>query len=279
MNFEDFARSHGLIFKGVQFDRWIPTPTEDHPRSSNGRYKFLGNVGWVQNWATMDKPATWFADGENLSSPRVRQKINESLQKRQDLAKNAASKAIWILEQSELSTHPYLERKGFPNEQGNVWEKDGKSILVIPMRRDNGLVGLQLIDDQGNKKFLHGQTSKGAFFCMDAKGIPIFCEGYATGLSIRTVMKTNNINYSIYVCFSASNMKFVAQNFREGIIVADNDPNQIGEKAAIETGKPYWISPTVGEDFNDYHMHVGNFKAAQDLKKMLISLKTVPRSA
>jgi len=68
MRFEDFARSHGLILSGIQLDRWMPTPTEDKPRSSNGRYKFLGNVGWVQNWATMDKPATWFEDGKKLNS-------------------------------------------------------------------------------------------------------------------------------------------------------------------------------------------------------------------
>lgn len=270
MRFEDFARSHGLIMNALHFDRWVPTPTEDHPRSSNGRYKFLGNVGWVQNWATMDKPVTWFADGHNASSPEVKERINDSHRQRQESADKASAKAGWIMHQTQLGTHPYLERKGFPDEQGNVWEKDGKRILVIPMRIDNRLVGVQLIDDEGNKKFLHGQTTKGASFCMNAKGIPIFCEGYATGLSIREVMKSNNLKYSIYVCFSASNMKFVAGTIREGVIVADNDPNHVGENTAIETGKPYWISPTVGEDFNDYHKRVGNFKASQALKLKLL---------
>jgi putative DNA primase/helicase len=139
------------------------------------------------------------------------------------------------------------------------------------MRIDNRLVGVQLIDEEGSKKFLHGQTTKGASFCMNAKGIPIFCEGYATGLSVRECMKASNIKYAIYVCFSASNMKYIARTIPDGIIIADNDPNNIGEKTARETGKPYWISDTVGEDFNDYHKRLGNFRASQNLKKTLLS--------
>jgi putative DNA primase/helicase len=160
--------------------------------------------------------------------------------------------------------------KGFPEELGNVWVKDDKEILVIPMRIDGRIVGVQLINDKGEKKFLHGQTSKGASFCMNAKGIPMFCEGYATALSIRECMKASNIKYAIYVCFSASNMKHIARTVGGGFIVADNDPNCIGEKTAKETGKPYWLSETVGDDFNDYHQRVGTFRASQNLKKTLL---------
>jgi len=271
MRFEDFARVHGLILNSLQLDRWIPTPTEDHPRSSNGRYKFLGNVGWVQNWATMDKPATWFAEGHTIDSPQIKKSIDESRARQIEVADRASKKAGWILHQTELKSHPYLVSKGFPEELGNVWVKDDKEILVIPMRIDGRIVGVQLIDHEGNKKFLHGQTTKGASFCMNAKGIPIFCEGYATALSIRECMKASNIKYAIYVCFSASNMKHIARTVGGGFIVADNDPNCIGEKTAKETGKPYWLSETVGDDFNDYHQRIGTFRASQNLKKTLIN--------
>lgn len=271
MRFEDFARVHGLILNSLQLDRWIPTPTEDHPRSSNGRYKFLGNVGWVQNWATMDKPATWFAEGHTIDSPQIKKSIDESRTRQIEAADRASKKAGWILHQTELKSHPYLVSKGFPEELGNVWVKDGKELLVIPMRIDGRIVGVQLIDDEGNKKFLHGQTSKGASFCINAKGIPMFCEGYATALSIRECMKASNIKYAIYVCFSASNMKHIARTVGGGFIVADNDPNCIGEKTAKETGKPYWLSETVGHDFNDDHMAIGTFRASQNLKKALLS--------
>ena len=275
MRFEDFARVHGLILNSLQLDRWIPTPTEDHPRSSNGRYKFLGNVGWVQNWATMDKPATWFAEGHTIDSPQIKKSIDESRARQVESAERASKKAGWILHQTELKSHPYLVSKGFPEEMGNVWVKDGKDLLVIPMRIDGRIVGVQLIDDEGNKKFLHGQTTKGASFCMNAKGIPMFCEGYATALSIRECMKASNIKYAIYVCFSASNMKHIARTVGGGFIVADNDPNCIGEKTAKETGKPYWLSETVGDDFNDYHQRLGTFRASQSLKKALLSAGTL----
>jgi len=270
MIFEEFARGHGLILSGLQLDRWVPTPTEDHPRSSNGRYKYLGNVGWVQNWATMEKPATWFAEGHTIDSPQVKKRIDESRNRQAESAERASKTAGWILHQTELKSHPYLVSKGFPEEMGNVWVKDGKEILVIPMRINNRLVGVQFIDDEGKKNFLYGQTTKGASFCMNAKGIPIFCEGYATGLSVRECMKASNIKYAIYVCFSASNMKNIARAIPDGIVIADNDPNNIGEKVARETGKPYWISDTVGEDFNDYHKRVGSFTASQNLKKTLL---------
>ena len=274
MEFVNFARDHGLILNNIVYDKWVATPTEDHPRSSNGRYKFLGEVGWVINWATMEKPVTWFAEGKTASSADVKKRIASSNQERNDLAAKASSKADWILGQTSLETHSYLEKKGFPTEQGNVWVKDDKKILVIPMRINRALVGCQLIDDEGSKKFLHGQTSKGATFTIDAKGTPIFCEGYATGISVRDIMKQMNIPYKVYICFSASNMEFVSRNIRDGIVIADNDPNSVGEMTAKKTGKPYWISETVGEDFNDYHKRVGNFKASQSLKRLLLSLKT-----
>jgi len=275
MNFEDFARQHGLILSGIDSHRWVSTPTTDHPQSGNGRYKFLGEVGWVQNWATMDKPAIWFAGSKSTCNPDYRKQIAKANNLRQELADKASKKAGWIMHQTTLKTHPYLASKGFPDEQGNVWEKDGQSLLVIPMRIDAKLVGVQLISEQGEKKFLHGQTTKGASFCINAKGLPIFCEGYATALSIRECLKASNIKYAIYVCFSAGNMKFIAGQIGKGFIVADNDANHVGERFAKDTQKPYWLSDTVGEDFNDYHKKVGTFKASQNLKKTLLALKLI----
>ena len=272
IDFVNFARDYGLILNNVIYDKWVATPTEDHPHKKNGRYKLLGDVGWVMNWATMEKPVTWFADGKK-DSREIRQRIQQSNDSREQDAKKASSTAEWILSQCSLENHPYLEAKGFPHEQGNVFVKDEKRLLVIPMRNHGTVVGCQLIDEEGKKKFLYGQTSKGATFMIDAKGTPVFCEGFATGLSIRNVMQKMNLPYSIYICFSASNMEFISRSIRGGVIIADNDHNGVGETFAKKTGKPYWISEAVGEDFNDYHMRIGNFKASQALKKMLISLK------
>lgn len=275
MRFEDFARGHGLIIDHLIPHKWVATPTEDHPRKRNGRYKFLGDVGWVQNWATMQRPEIWRSDKPIDHKAIYRAKVQES-KDREMLAKKAASKAAFILHNSVQSTHPYLEAKGFPDQQANVWTAEsGERLLVVPMRCNGKLVGLQLINDKGEKKFLHGQRTKGAVFTIDAHGIPIFCEGFATALSIQAVMRLVKVRYSIYVCFSAGNMEFVAGSVIGGFVVADNDVSRTGENSAIKAGKPYWISPTTGQDFNDYHRSVGSFQAANSLKKFLIENKTL----
>ena len=270
MRFEEFARSHGLIINGVEAGKWIATPTEDHPRKRNGRYKYMGDHGWVQNWATMSSPAIWKGQSVSLTPTQVRQAKFKADKERKEAADKAAARAGWILHQSRQGFHPYLTGKGFPEEEGRVWMTDTGLLLVIPMRIDGRLVGCQLVDDKGEKKFLSGQITKGATFTMDAKGVPIFVEGYATALSVRSAMKAVKIRYTIHVCFSASNMEFIARKIPGGLIIADNDSSRTGEETAKKTGKPYWISPAVGEDFNDYHARVGLFRASQSLKQALI---------
>lgn len=268
-DFISFASIYGLIVRNIVYGKWVSTPTIDHPHKRNGRYKHLGEIAFIQNWATMDKPEMWRSDHEvaPLQIRQLQQKANDD---RQNLIKQAASKAGWILHQCTMDVHPYLVKKGFPDEVGNVWRQD-QALLVIPMRLDGRLIGCQLIAEQGEKKFLYGQQTKGAAFVIDAKGIPIFCEGYATGLSIRAAMKAMKVKYTIYVCFSASNMQQVARNIEGGIVVADCDKSEVGQQAATSTQKSYWISGTVGEDFNDFHMRVGLFKASNSLKKALFS--------
>ena len=279
MKFEEFARGHGLIIDHVIPFRWMATPTVDHPRKKNGRYKFMGDHGFVQNWATMQSVAVWQAGKDVAPIPNLQKQKADYAAQRQKDADRAAVKAQWILDQCINAPHPYLDRKGFPDEATNVWvindEKSPapKRILVIPMRRDGELVGAQLIDEEGQKKFLYGQVSKGASFDMSAKGVSILCEGYATALSIRHVMTAAKLPYTIRVCFSASNMQEIARSVKGGIVVADNDPNGVGQKAAINTQKPYWLSPAVGEDFNDFHQRVGLFQATLSLKKILLQSK------
>lgn len=74
-------------------------------------------------------------------------------------------------------------------------------------------------------------------------------------------------------------MEYVAGKIPNCLIVADNDTSGTGQKIAVKTGKPYWLSDTVGEDFNDYHRRVGDFVASQSLKKLLISKANYPLSS
>lgn len=280
MTFEDFARLHGLIVTTLVPGKWMAVPTEDHPHKRNGRYKWLGDVGWVQNWATMQAPEIWRSETRDFKAAAVRRALKDSDRERQELAQRAAKKAGWIMHQARPDTHPYLKRKGFPDQVGNVWTtEDGQSLLVIPMRAGGRLIGCQLIDSEGHKKFLYGQQTKGASFVIDARGIPIFCEGYATALSVRAVMQAMKVRYTLYTCFSAGNLKDVARSVPGGIVVADHDPNGVGEKAARDANKPYWLSDTIGEDFNDFHQRVGLFQSMFSLKKSLFSRGDVASGA
>ena len=267
MQFQDFAKAHGLIINSLAYDKWVRVPTLDHPHKKNGAYIYNGNRGALQNWATMEKPVVWKSD---LPQSDAKMRVVQSITRKNDNAEKASAKAGWIMHQTKTESHPYMAKKGFPDEKWSVWDDNGERKLVIPMRISDRLVGCQLISEQGEKKFLYGQTTKGASFLMDAKGIPIFCEGFATGNSIRLAMKSSNLRYRIYICFSAGNLKEVARAFGHGIIVADNDPSHVGESVAIETGHPYWISSTTGEDFNDYHQRVGIFTASQSLKQVIL---------
>jgi putative DNA primase/helicase len=70
-------------------------------------------------------------------------------------------------------------------------------------------------------------------------------------------------------------MKEVARSIVGGIVVADNDASGTGQRFALEIGKPYWLAPATGHDFNDAHQVEGVFHVSQSLKKVLISAKRV----
>jgi putative DNA primase/helicase len=260
MNFYRFAETHGLIIKDLIMDRWVRVPTIDHPTKRNGAYIFQGSRGAVQNWALHEKPIVW-RDKDAKHDPQLHIRVKKAVEDQSVRQDKAAKKAAWILNNATKSTHPYLATKGFPDEKGYVF--DGK--LVIPMRIDGHLVGCQMIDSDGKKKFLYGQKTKGATATFDNKGSLILCEGYATALSIRRTLKKSMTRYCIHVCFSAGNLIEVANRFPECVIVADNDP--VGVRSAKKTGKPYWVSPNIGEDFNDYEIRI-----SPSLDKSLLKL-------
>jgi len=268
MDFIQFARSHGIIIDAhPPMGVWKRFPTEDHPRSRNGAVKYMGDVGFVQNHATSTVVSIWkpdspvTAEDKKISVAAIRQ-ADDQRRKQQQVA---IQRAIGMLNGSGFSTHPYLERKGFADEQGNVLWVEGKPVLLIPMRVAGSLVGVQQIDADGGKKFLYGQRTSNATFTFDNRGVNIVCEGYATALSVRAAMKQMKQRYTLHVCFSAGNMVKVASGLERGIVIADNDASGTGQEAAQKIGWPTWMSDRTGEDANDFHMRVGMFAFTQSL--------------
>lgn len=264
MNFQQFATAHGLIIDHIDEGRWCRVRTTDKPRSRNGSYKFLGSVGWVQNWATMVEPAMW--RDESTDNRVIQQSIKRATVDSNKEAQEAADKAEWILSQCELKTHEYLINKGFVDEMVHVWAQGDRELMVVPMRIGHEIAGCQLIDQEGNKKFLSGQRSGGASFTFFAHGPHYLCEGYATALSVRHALKNLKAPYTLHVCFSAANMARIAAGLPGGLVVADNDKSGVGERTAKQIGWPYWMSDQVGEDADDYRRRKGLFALANGLR-------------
>ena len=269
MDFVQFCRANGIVIDHLPpIGVWKRYPTEDHPRKRNGAVKFMGDHGFAQNHATQTEVSVWKSD-KPVDMKRIAplvQKVADDTERKQA---EAAAKAEWILKQCQNGFHPYLKNKGFSEQSGYIWVTEGKQLLVIPMRIGGKLVGCQLIDEDGGKKFLFGQKTSGAEFVFDNKGQHIYCEGYATALSIRAVLKSLKKNYTLHVCFSAGNMEKVAAIHGKGIVVADNDASKTGELVAQRIGYPYFMPPTVGQDFNDLHREVGLLRASMALDKLL----------
>jgi putative DNA primase/helicase len=273
MDFIEFARSHGIIIHDLPpLGVWRRFPTEDHPRSRNGAVKFMGEVGFVQNHATSTVVSIWKPDSPITA--KVKSTYLASIRNAEDEQRKkqhqAMQRAVGMLNSSGLSTHPYLEAKGFSDEQGNVLWQDGKPVLLIPMRVGGNLVGLQQIDEDGGKKFLYGQRTNNAVFTFDNKGMNVLCEGYATALSVRLAFKQMKQRYTLHVCFSAGNMAKVAAGLEPGLLIADNDASGTGQRVAEESGWKYWLSDRVGEDANDTHRRIGLFGFTQSLTRSML---------
>jgi putative DNA primase/helicase len=274
VDFIDFARSFGIIINDYPpMGVWKRYPTEDHPRSKNGAVKYMGTHGFVQNHAMDTVVSIWKPDRDAVID---RTGMAASIKKAADDVRNrqndASRRAVTMLNNSGMCGHAYLDRKGFPDEQGNVLHIAGKPVLLVPMRVAGSVVGCQMIDEDGTKKFLYGQRTSNATFTFGRGGFNILCEGYATALSVRLIMKQLKRPYSIHVCFSAGNMLKVAEGLVGGLVIADNDVSLTGENTAKKIGWKYWMSDTVGEDFNDYWKRVGMFKASQSLTQSMLGI-------
>lgn len=261
MNFEQFAEMHGLIIRSLVLDRWVRVPTVDHPRKQNGAYIWDGKFGAVINFAVHDKHITFKSEEAYKPDPEARAKRERADKERRAKQERAAGKAAWILQTAVKTTHPYLARKGFPEQEAWVWNGS----LVIPMRLGDKLVGCQLIDDRGTKRFLAGQLTKGASLVIDNRGPDVLVEGFATGLSVRRALKSLRLRYRIHVCFSAGNMVEIGQGLRDPLVVADHDASGAGQRAAKKISSRIWLGQ-LGEDFNDAETRMGTAAAADTLR-------------
>ena len=278
MSFIDFARAHGVEIdqsKLYPSDKIKRCGTVNRPKSGNGAFFWDGQRGWVMDWSGEAK-VIWYNDpnakpwteAEKQQWAIRRAEASSAQDRKYD---ETAKKADTILRQAKLATHPYLELKGFPDEQGLVLEES----LLIPMRNvvTRKLQGYQEIwwdmqERKYQKKMLYGMRAKNAVFFMGQRDSEEtwLVEGYATGLSVHKALRSVGLVGSVVVTFSASNLVQVADQIPgRRFVFADNDESKTGEKSAIETGLPWTMADEIGFDANDLHKHRGVFAVVQKI--------------
>ena len=231
----------------------------------------------ANGWRDDDKHAKpSYAQQEAIRQAAAERLTQEGIA-REQVQQAAAKKAGWIMHQTKMESHAYLDSKGWKDVPGAVWwPNEEQNLLCIPMRVGDNIVGVQLIDRNGQKRYLSGQRTSGAEYLISNNGrgaADWFVEGYATGLSLRECLHALRMRYRIHITFSAGNLVKVAAMNAGGYVVADNDASGTGERVAIQTGLPYFM-PAAG-DFNDLHRSVGTFQASQLLRKWLANLPVI----
>lgn len=242
MGFIQFAKAHGLIIDRVVEGRWMRTRTEDKPRHRNGSYKFMGDVAFVQNHATMQEVAVWRAEGATVD--RAKMQADLAAVRRREALRQAAAiarmRTHWSTLPPLVGKHPYLVRKQLSMLGCGGLRVDG-DLLTIPVYRNGQLVSLQTISPEGEKKYRYGCPIKGGSHVLRRPRSVVTClaEGFATGLAIYQALP----QASVIVCFDAGNMVTVAQSLQLTgmcVVCADNDwqtAGKIGSNPGIERGK------------------------------------------
>lgn len=257
MSFVAFAQSHGVLIRDLRSDGRIHrVPTSSHPRKRNGAYKFTGEWGWVQDWSEHAEPIVFKPD--HIPHEIVRRDMAKERKAERERRDRAAMQAQEVVQRCRFDHHPYLDRKGFKDEQGLV-DYDGR--LVIPMRavgRYQRVNSVQWIASDGTKKFLPGGAAKGSALVIGTGPEQWLCEGYATALSLRAALASLYRQARIVVCFSAGNLAAVAGLLTgRRFVMADNDASGTGARYAAATGLPWAMPPNVGMDANDMHAALG----------------------
>lgn len=246
--------------------------TQKHPDRQDGSYLMAnGNRphGGFQNWGDEKGWEHWVLDGGSTSTEEDRaaeSKLAEARKAEQAICQAAAAdraEQIWN-EASPCEEHPYLASKSVRSYGLRTW----KDMLVIPLKCPEGKISsLQMIAEDGTKRFLKGGRKKGCSFLIGDAGTGTLCvaEGYATAATIHQAT-----GFACAVAFDCQNLAPVASSLKAAwpareILVCGDDDLSIGnpgatnaERAAREIdGRyvlPWWLTSRRdhGEsDFND----------------------------
>lgn len=223
--------------------------------------------GW-ENWRAdvgrQLSPAEALANKARVEA--MRRARDEDLARRHKAAAELAER-VWRAA-GAADGHGYLTAKGIKphgarqidadrlRELGGFVELSGP-LLVVPVRGPDGQwCGLQLIDEDGGKRFLPGTAKAGAYFSLGGKpaGTLAIAEGFATAVSVHEAT-----GWPVAVGFDADNLPPVAEALRAKlpevrlVVAGDNDKSGKGQKAAAEAAQAVGGLVAVPNNLKDWN--------------------------
>ncbi len=203
----------------------------------------------------------------------------------------AARRAAAIMQDSEQAHAPYLARKSLGVclcAVNRILIRDAgenfpPASLIVPLYNEaNELVNVQLIREDGTKRYLAGGQKAEAYHRIDGGGLVAVTEGYATGLSVYLATGA-----TVYCAMDGGNLLNVAKIARrqhptaEIIVCGDHDLDEAGqrneitqrqtEEAAIAVEAVVALPPIPG-DWNDYHQAHGLTKTQEAIMSACVTL-------
>jgi putative DNA primase/helicase len=292
MTFLQFCQAQGILIDATPpMGVWKRYKTLDKPAHRNGAVKFMGDHGFVRNWATDSEASVWQEEGRDTQAkPIDMARINAQRDRERAYRIQAvrSARAFWNAATPLSLHHPYLDAKGLsPLGCSGLRTHDG--LLVIPVMLGDALVSVQTIAPNGNKRFWPGApVSSGALVIRRPRSaITVLCEGLATGLALFQSVRSA----SVVVCFDAGNMVKVAAHMRPTgsvVVFGDNDSKtmvKIGKNPGLNAARNTadllgsgvaWCAGIEGNDADDYLREVGEGAARRLERLVLAAVKYVP---
>lgn len=266
--------------------QWVQCPVQGKDKSNtSGRVLMFddGRGGICWNWATGQQQRFTIEGLAGRNEIKAPPRDPEAERRAEAERAEVISACARIVGACDQAQHPYLDRKGFPDELGLVIadprplmprsrlgeamasalpEGDGP-LLVIPGRIAKQITTLQFITADGDKKnILRGQMG-GASHRIAAGRETWVCEGIATAMTVRAALRLLGRSVTVLSAFSAGNVGKVAAGLHGSVVAADHDAQNdglgglgAGEYYARKSGRAWAMPPAIG-DWNDLHQADG----------------------
>lgn len=281
-----------------QPDRWVKTAVDGKARTNcSGRVMIFddrkGGVVW--NWTTQASQTFSIAGEGAAYNPRMAVVDREKLRRRETEQREVDATCLRIVQTCEQAQHPYLARKGFPDEIGLVHEapwrcfpagplgeamaravppSDGP-LLIVPGRIGERISTVQFIAADGAKKNVLRGAMDGASHRIATGRLTVVAEGIATAMTVRAALRLLGVSATVLSAFAASNVASVASGITGAFIAADHD-KPIPALGGLGTGEFYarrsgctWAMPPQLGDWNDMHQAEGLRAVAKALREVL----------